>query len=176
MLLKFLRWCGYKSITEVTPQIYISDQTVALNPDLLQKHHIQVVMNCSKNIPFVNSAQSGVKHHYRIPLSDDCTVSTVCDMTIFLRQYAPILNRHVSAAETVLIHCQCGMQRSASMLAALLMYRYKISAAEACKIIKSKRFVTFLPFPNFQLSLQMYEAYLKRTGHFAEDDKVMNNI
>lgn len=159
MLQTCLQYFGYQPGCIITPQLLLTDGNAATNVEYLKQHNVSIVVNCSKTIPF---AKFPVRKRYRIPLHDDCVVDTICNMTLFLKRLIPKLNTHLDQNETILVHCQCGMQRSATVMAALLMYRYKITHLEAYKIIKNKRFVTFLPFPNFQLSLDMYEQYLRK--------------
>lgn len=162
MIQKLLKLFGYKSGSVITPQLLLTDSNAAVNVDFLKEHRVTTVVNCSKNIPY---AKTSLKFRYRIPLDDDCVVGTICQMTLYLKDLIPKLNHLLNQNEIILIHCQCGMQRSASVLSALLMYRYKITFLEAYRIIKNKRYIAFLPFPNFQLSLDMYEQYLRQIGH-----------
>ena len=147
---------GYKSYNKINENLYIGDYLSALDSKFLEDNKINVVVNCSKNLDFTNI--NIIK--YRVFLNDDMQYSTVMLMVNYLKKLSPILNRHIEKGEKILIHCRCGMQRSATILAALLMYRYKITKWQAIKIIKSKRFIAFLPAPNFNLSLDIYEKYL----------------
>jgi len=81
-------------------------------------------------------------------------------MVDYLKKLSPILNEHLEKNDNILIHCRCGMQRSATIMAGLLMYRYRITKWQAIKIIKSHRFIAFIPAPNFNLSLDIYERFL----------------
>lgn len=156
-MLNIFQFFGYKSGSKITDNLFISDKHAALDKTFLNNNNIDVIVNCSKNIPFIKNYDV---QKFRIPLNDDCVVDTICKMTLYLKDIIPQLNLLLENNKKILIHCRCGMQRSATVLVSLIMYRYRIRLEEAYKIIKNKRMITFFPFPNFQLSLDMYEKYL----------------
>lgn len=147
---------GYKSYNKINDNLFIGDYLCALDKNFLENNNINIVVNCSKNLEFSDQNI----HKYRVNLHDDMQYSTIMLMVNYLKNLSPILNNHVEKNDKILVHCRCGMQRSATILAGLLMYRYKITKWQAIKIIKSHRFVAFLPAPNFNLALDIYEKYL----------------
>lgn len=154
---KLLTNLGYKSYNKITNQIFIGDCVSSKNRDFLKKNNINVVVNCSKNFKFIKNIS--IKK-YRVNLHDDMCYSTILLMIKYLKILSPILNKHIENGDNILIHCRCGMQRSATILAGLLMFRYRISKWQAMHIIKAKRFITFLPNANYGLSLDLYEKFL----------------
>ena len=78
----------------------------------------------------------------------------------YLKKLIPIVNNHLLKKDTILIHCRAGMQRSATFLAALLMYNLKLSKNKTINLIRKKRRMAFLPYANFNLVIHEYENYL----------------
>ena len=78
----------------------------------------------------------------------------------YLKKLIPLINNHLLKKDTILIHCRAGMQRSATFLAALLMYNLKLPKNKTINLIRKKRNISFLPYANFNLSLTEYENYL----------------
>jgi len=147
---------GYKSYNKINDNLYIGDYLSALDTTFFKTNKINVVVNCSKNLKFTDL--NVVK--YRVFLNDDMQYASVMFMVDYLKKLSPILNEHLEKNDNILIHCRCGMQRSATIMAGLLMYRYRITKWQAIKIIKSHRFIAFIPAPNFNLSLDIYERFL----------------
>ena len=92
--------------------------------------------------------------------------TSVSKMVLLLKQIVPILNKHMDKNKTILIHCRAGAQRSATVMASLFMYRYKLTKWRAIQLIRSHRLVAFLPMPNFIQSLDIYENYLNINSHY----------
>jgi len=154
---KILQKLGYKSSNKINNQIFIGDCIASKDREFLKNNNINVIVNCSQHIEFIKCSK--IKK-YRVNLNDDMCYSTIVLMVKYFKYLIPILNKHIENGDKILIHCRCGMQRSATILAGLLMYRYKIGKWEAMRIIKAKRFITFLPNSNYGLSLDIYENFL----------------
>ena len=154
----FSKLTGYPNYHEINKQIFIGDYVSSLDNQFLNQNKINVIVNCSKNLPL----NPNNKINYRVSVKDDFTHASIIIMIKYLINIIPLLNKHLDKKDVILIHCRCGIQRSATVLAALLMYRYKISKLDAIKIIKNKRIITFLPGPNFNLALDMYEKYITK--------------
>ena len=60
-------------------------------------------------------------------------------MAKLLPQYVEIIDKSLTENKPVLVHCYAGRQRSASLIAAYLIYKYNYTLDEAYKLIISKR-------------------------------------
>ena len=147
-----------KDYTQISKYIFIGNKYISQNKNFFQNNNIKVVVNCSKNIDFLNLNKKIYK--YRIYLDDDLAIHTIALMSLYMKKLIPIINNHINKKHKILIHCKAGMQRSTSFVAALLMYRYNIQKNFAMKTIKHKRSCAFFPLPNFNLSLHLYQDYL----------------
>jgi Dual specificity phosphatase, catalytic domain len=68
-----------------------------------------------------------------------------------------VLDRAMQSGEKVLVHCQAGISRSPTLIAAYLINRYHVTAEQAINFLKSKRAVVD---PNFTDQLKDYETRL----------------
>jgi protein tyrosine/serine phosphatase len=96
-----------------------------------------MIINCTFELPFINYL---AENKVRISLSDPPQSQYDVDMFInyvtsdlFLK-----IDQNVSQ-KPILIHCHKGKQRSAAVVAAYLMWKYRMSIVEACTFIRQKR-------------------------------------
>ena len=60
------------------------------------------------------------------------------DFSMYLNMCISFIEKHRSKRENVMIHCQCGVSRSVSVIIAYLMYHHKIRFQEALQMVKEK--------------------------------------
>lgn len=151
----------YYPAKEIVPGVWIGSEGDSQNPTFFRKHHIGLVVNCSKTIPF--KGVPGVDE-YRIPVDDDPqdTDILVSHFPVVVRSIDAVLSR----GKSVLVHCRAGMQRSAATVAAFLMYKYRLSAKDAMKAINAKKTETFWPVPTFKNGLVTYEKQLRQFNNY----------
>lgn len=134
----------YKTIdyNEIIPNLYIGNIDSANNLSFIKKKKIKVIINCSNKIPnfFENKLEL---EYYRIPVDDSLLEEDINKMQSLLPQYVNIIDQSLLNNKPVLVHCYAGRQRSACLIAAYLMYKYKYSLDEVYKFILSKRPETF---------------------------------
>lgn len=155
-IFNLLNILGYSHVSKINNYIYLGNINISQNKSFLEKNSIDVVVNCSKDIPFL----SNITKNYRIAVDDNLSHSSIIIMFRYIKKLIPIINKHLLKKETILIHCRAGMQRSATFLAALLMYNLKLSKNKTINLIRKKRKIAFLPYANFNLVLDEYENYL----------------
>ena len=149
----------YNDYSKITDNIFLGNKYAAFDLKFLEENEIKVIVNCSKNIDFIESDYY-IKH--RIPVNDDLSNVSINIMSIYMKDLIPIINKYINKNYKIFIHCRAGMQRSAAFLCALLIYRYKMNKIYAMQYIKNKRSCAFLPFCNFGLSIDIYENYLNQ--------------
>ena len=156
LLFNILSYFGYKHYNKINDNIYIGNINTSQNSEFIKNNNIIIIINCSKDIPFYSNHTK----NYRIPVNDDFSTYSIVRMTYYLKYLIPLINNHLNNGEILFIHCRAGMQRSATFLAGLLMYHYKLNKLTAIKLIRNKRSICFLPSGNFNISLDIYSNYL----------------
>lgn len=164
----------YFPAKEVHHGLWIGSRADSQNPDFVRDHDIGMVVNCTDSIPNLNLP--GVSYE-TIPLkdADDYNEVALARYPIIVREIETVLER----GKGVLVHCAAGMQRSAAVVAAYLMYKYNLSASNAMKAIKDQKPETFFPRPTFGPALIKYERQLAafgRGGASKNKKKNKNNL
>ena len=147
--------CGVNQYNKITENIYLGDKNAAGDKNFIK--NMDVVVNCSKNIPFIDNT----KINYRIPLDDDRKISTIIQFIYYYKILIPKLNKHIKNGKKIFIHCRCGIQRSANLVSALLIYSKGYKPKEAFNYVKSKRNIVFFPLNNYRLSVEKYYNIIK---------------
>uniref|UniRef100_A0A6C0IW15 Tyrosine specific protein phosphatases domain-containing protein n=1 Tax=viral metagenome TaxID=1070528 RepID=A0A6C0IW15_9ZZZZ len=161
LIFNILNILGYSHVSKINNYIYLGNINISQDKSFLEKNSIDVVVNCSKDIPFLTNKTK----NYRIAVDDNLSHSSIIIMFRYLKNLIPIINHHLLNNKTILIHCRAGMQRSATFLSGLLMYNLKISKNKSIAMIKKKRKIAFLPYLNFNLAINEYETYLLNNSH-----------
>lgn len=141
---------------EVLPRLWLGDKHAAADEEWLKKHHVGVVFNCTKTLPFAESVQ----RMYRVPVDDNLEPSEIANMGAWAAETQVKLFREYKAGRTILVHCHAGMQRSAAVVAMFLITLFGMSADEAMPFVKSKRPVAFFPAANFERAIRYWDADL----------------
>lgn len=146
---------GYFPAKMIVKNLWIGSEGDSQDPQFMAENDIAFVVNCSRNIEFLNVP--GIEY-YRIPIDD------ANDENEVLLSHLPIVVRAIDSVlargKGVLVHCRAGMSRSASTVAAYLMYKYNVSAKNAISAIKNRKKETFWPVPVFANALSKYEKQL----------------
>ena len=140
---------------EVLPNLWVGSAGDASNSQFMKRHTIDIVVNCSRDIPF------------SFPTAVECVRVAVHDHPsenlVFLRrlpEVMKIIDKHMIAGGSVLIHCYAGISRSSTVAAAYLMYRHAMCKKDAIAWIKSRKPEAFEPRVVFDQALSLY-AYIK---------------
>lgn len=111
----------------ITENLFLSGKHCAENEKVINDLRIQGIVNCSNNIP--NYFEKTVKYH-RVPIEDSLDE----DLSIILPDVISFLKENEK--KTILVHCQRGQSRSASVVIAFLMSINKWSFDEAFNFVK----------------------------------------
>ena len=145
----------YKSIHQITDHIYISDFNAALNPSILQKFAIDMVVNCTRDERYCVLPLE----YINIPIDDPPTK----DQLVYLQQYyinfVDHLYKRITSGKKVLVHCHAGQQRSPAMVVGYLMLVSKMSMNDAINHVRSKRPQAFITGINYISFLTMVNNY-----------------
>ncbi len=145
---------------EIIPRLWLGNRRAAVNMEWLQTNNINVVMNCSKDIPFADDTYVVGRRIYRIPIDDSLRDKDIDYLTTASEEVALTLLREYKSGARILVHCAAGMQRSAASVAIFLMTLNHWSARKTVEYIRSIREIAFRPGINFLPSIQEYERRL----------------
>ena len=137
--------------------LWLGNYHSSVNKDFLIKNNIKLVINCSRNLDFLDIPET---YKFRIDVHDDLSERT--NMIIYknLNYVINLINKYLSKNQGVLVHCRAGMQRSATVIAGYLMKINKLNKEKLIKLIKSNRFIAFSPNANYGGLLSKYEKDL----------------
>ena len=139
---------------KILNNIYLSNYEDSINNQYINDNNIKVIINCSKNLPFINN-NNIIK--IRISINDDLSKQSNIDLFKYLNHITTIMNKYTKQNYNILVHCYAGIQRSPSIIAAYLIRYYNFSMYEAINYIKQKKNKTFYPKINFYNSLNKYQ-------------------
>lgn len=138
---------------EILPRLWLGNVRASKDEDFIRENNIQVVFNCTKNLPF--SPLIPVK--YRVPVDDNLEEDEIRNMELWSSEIAYKIIAEYKEGRTILVHCMAGMQRSAASVAFMMIAYMHIRAGEAMRIIKEKRPIAFHPSANFGRSIHYFD-------------------
>lgn len=119
------------------------------------RHDIGLVVNCTRDLPF---AIPGVRQ-VRVPIDDASHENdTFLDS---LPRAVLAIHRCLGSGKGVLVHCYAGISRSASVVAAYLMWVEHLTARQAMARVRACKVETFGMYPNFEEGLTAWERFLR---------------
>ena len=143
------------NIDNIDDNLWLGNLSAAKDiKDLKEKGITKILTIMEKDFPEYKSEDGFV--HKRIELID------YIDQNI-IKFFGECLN-FIKGDEKVLVHCQSGASRSATIVIAYLMWNKKMKYMEASKYVKEKRFIVF-PNPGFREQLKMFEKLLIKNDY-----------
>lgn len=141
----------YYPAKELAPRVWVGSRGDAHDQAFFQRHNIRHVINCTNDVAFKFPNVKG----YRIPVDDDFSQNEI------MERHLPIAVAAIESAvafgdEGVLVHCAAGMQRSATVVCALLMKRHKGTPAGTMEYMQKIKPEVFRPYPTFARALDAY--------------------
>jgi hypothetical protein len=139
-------------VTEIFPNVWISDSSYSTDKIFLNKHNIKVVINCTKNLPFTSLDLK----KYRMSVDDSLKPIDQTEMLSHLPELTNTMYLAYKTLTPMLVYCKVGIQRSATLIAAFLIRYTGIDYIAAIKIIQSKHELAFRPSVNFLNTLKKF--------------------
>ena len=138
---------------EILPGLWLGNRAASQNVQWLTQKNITVVFNATKDIPFV----PGIESMYRVPVDDNLQEDEIRNMELWSWEIVfKVLNEY-NNGNKILVHCAAGMQRSAAIVAMVLIARFRCNTDEAIAFIKSRRPIAFFNQANFYKSIRGFE-------------------
>ena len=138
---------------EIIPRLWLGNVRASQDEDFIQRENIDVIFNCSKDLPFMFN----MPKQYRVPVDDNLQEEEIRNIELWSPEIAHKLLTMYNKGHTILVHCYAGMQRSAACVAILLIALKHIRADDAMNYIRSRRPVAFQPRANFGRAIAFFE-------------------
>jgi protein-tyrosine phosphatase len=142
---------------EIIPRLWLGNVRASQDEDFMRRENIDVIFNCTKDLPFLNEERRSTPKQYRVPVDDNLEEEEIRNMELWSPEIAHKLLTQYNNGHTILVHCYAGMQRSAACVAMLLIALKHMTAQEAMKYIKERRPVAFQPRANFGRAIHSFE-------------------
>jgi protein-tyrosine phosphatase len=144
---------SYYPAKQIIPNLWVGSQGDSENEKFMKRNNIYLVVNASRNIPmsFSDKIMS-----YRVPVHDHP------DENETMARHIPIVVQTIDNVlrygRGVLVHCRAGMQRSATVVAAYLMWKYGMTKNDAIQFMQRVKSETFQPKPTFNRALRDWDV------------------
>ena len=146
---KFYKYLGDK---EIIKNLWLGNKYTSNNKDFFIKNNIQLVINCTRHLEFIDLDVN----KYRLDVHDNLSNRTHSLILKNIDNIIELINKYLKNNKGVLIHCHAGMQRAATVTACYLMSKFKYNPNEVIKKIREKRKIAFRPFPNYYHTLETF--------------------
>ncbi|KAG7439997.1 uncharacterized protein BT62DRAFT_1051642 [Guyanagaster necrorhizus] len=132
---------------EIIPGLWVGDLPSALNVELLKQNHIFSILSAMRGRITIH--ETFVRHQI---LLDD---TEEADIMIHFLPSITFIQAELDKGRSVLVHCQAGMSRSVTLVAAYLMYTRHLSPEAALELIRKSR-PNIDPNPGFLVQLELF--------------------
>lgn len=116
----------------ITENLFLSGKQCANSERVIEDLRIKVIINCTNDLPNSFEQRKNIKY-YRVPIEDSC----VEDLLPYIPEIISFINENKD--KRILLHCQRGQSRSASILIAYLMKTNKWLYDKTLKYVKLSR-------------------------------------
>jgi len=138
---------------EILPGLWLGNRAASQNVQWLEQNNITTIFNATKDIPFA----PGMVSMYRVPVDDNLEEDEIRNMELWSWEIVfKVLNEY-NKGKKILVHCAAGMQRSAAIVAMVLIAKYRCNSDEAIAFIKARRPIAFFNQANFYKSIKGFE-------------------
>ena len=142
---------SYSSANEIITGLWLGNIIDSKNKQFLK--NIDLVVNCSKDIPFSLSTT----HNLRVPVEDNLQKTEMINLYKMLPSITLKIHDYLVNNKQVLVHCYAGKQRSAAVIIAYCIRYLNICLEDAIILLKTRRKIVFTPYINFKSSLILFE-------------------
>tara|TARA_B100001123_G_C15179193_1_gene974632 strand:- start:188 stop:664 length:477 start_codon:yes stop_codon:yes gene_type:complete len=151
---------------EIIPGLWIGNHVASSTQDFYIENSISCVINCTKELDFLQTTEKKGIKNIRIPVDDDLTENQIESLYLYLWDITEYIHKELLQYKNILVHCYAGVQRSSTIVCAYMMRYGKLPYKKVVAMIRSKRPICFRPSINFKKSLIKFENKLQ----FLEDN------
>ena len=122
----------FKNADLIDTNLWLGNRYASIDKDFIIKNNIKLIINCSKNLPFVDLDV----RKYRLPIHDNLSQETNNVILAKINIVNKLINEQLSENNGVLIHCYAGAQRAATVSSCYLIDKYNFNVEDVIKYIK----------------------------------------
>lgn len=131
----------------IMPNLYLGNINAANDIDFLQKNQINSIVNCSNEIEFHEYFND--KQKFRLLIDDNKEPENIKKIKENIFDALKFIDNEINKKHVILVHCYYGLMRSATVIAAYLIVKYKMSVNDAVNFLKKKNKIIFNSSYNF---------------------------
>ncbi|XP_070578410.1 dual specificity protein phosphatase 10-like [Ptychodera flava] len=139
---------------QILPFLYIGGDKDASDIKLMERLKIKYILNVTSHIPLYFEKTADIVYK-RLPASDNCQQN----LTQYFEEASEFIDDARHKGLNVLVHCQAGISRSATICISYIMKHTKMTMTDAYQYIKHKRPI-ISPNLNFMGQLMEFESAL----------------
>lgn len=145
---------NYNNADQILPNLWLGNAKAAVDENFLKNSGVDVVFNCTKDLPFHHS----IRRRYRVPVDDNLKEEEIRNMELWSYEIVLKMLNEYKSGRTILVHCHAGMQRSPAAIAFFLISTKRLTADQAMQFIKQRRPIAFFPSANFEKAIRGFES------------------
>lgn len=112
------------SADQIIDRVWVGDAKAALDRAFVDGNHVNVIVNCTTDLPFAGFINSRYYTIKRVCVEDSLLEKDILLMQSYFVDVLPFLLKEYNEGKVILIHCFKGKQRSAIIMAAFLKVLY----------------------------------------------------
>jgi hypothetical protein len=143
---------------EIIPRLWLGNYSAAKDEQFLKEKGIDVVFNCTKDLPF----SPVIRRRYRVPVDDNLQADEIRNLELWSYEIVYKLQSEYKEGHTILVHCAAGMQRSPAVIAMFLIAMADMKSEQAMAFIQMRRPVAFFMNANFGPAIKGFEESLQK--------------
>ncbi|KAG7460754.1 hypothetical protein MATL_G00202290 [Megalops atlanticus] len=141
-------------LTPILPFLFLGNEQDAQDLDQMQRMNIGYILNVTTHLPLYHY-ELGLFNYKRLPATD----SNKQNLRQYFEEAFEFIEEAHQAGQGLLIHCQAGVSRSATIVIAYLMKHSWMTMTDAYKFVKARRPI-ISPNLNFMGQLLEFEEDL----------------
>jgi len=166
------------SIDKIIDNLYIGNYEAAMDPEIIMKHKIQLIVNCTKKLEKI----SDYMEYINIPIDDPPQESDILFINQNFYVFVPAINKAIDLGKNVLVHCNMGSQRAPTIVAIYMMVKFGLDYQSVITFLQAKRPIAFFGKVNYLESLVFVQKQvelmklLEKTGPISSNMMSMSQM
>jgi protein-tyrosine phosphatase len=136
----------------IIPNLYLGNIKAANDFDFLKNNKIEAIINCTENEPFHEYFNN--KSTFRLSINDSKDPDNINKFKKEIIDSVEFINNSIESNKPVFVHCYWGLMRSATVVTAYLIKKYKMDIKDAINIVREQRSFALLSLYNFNEVLE----------------------